>query len=243
MFSFLQPKAYLNNILPNNYIDIHNHLLPAIDDGAANTNETNSLINGMKELGISNAIATPHTFFGRWDNTAQEIKDAYTIYKKEVTDSSFITKYASEYMLDSQLIEKANIESLLCLKDNYLLVELPLFHCPIDLYELLFELKIKGYKIVIAHPERYTYFHDSLRKFEKLKEFEVEFQMNLLSITGYYSKAILKCTQELFKNDFYNYTGTDIHHVQHIERLKTKPLLCNDHNKFNELLSSNSIFK
>ncbi len=243
MFSFLQSTTYLKNLMPKFYIDIHNHLLPGIDDGSVNIDDTNSLIVGMKELGISKAIATPHTFFGRWDNTAQDIMSSYENYYKEVTDNNFIVKYASEYMLDSRLIKIAKSERLLCIKDNYILVELPLFNCPIDLYELLFELKIKGYKIIIAHPERYVYYHNSLRKFEKLKEFEVEFQMNLLSITGYYSKAILKCSQELLQNNFYNYTGTDIHHNQHIERLKNKPLLFKDHNKLIDLLQKNEIFE
>lgn len=244
MFSFLKSKPLLKEILPSDYIDIHNHILPGIDDGAASIEDTDDLIAGMKELGISNAIATPHTFFGRWDNTAQSIHTAFEKqYTEESKDPHFIVRGASEYMLDPRLIARANTEPLLCLKDNYLLVELNLFTCPMDLYELLFELKIKGYKIVIAHPERYAYFHDSLHKFEKLKEFEVEFQMNLLSLTGYYSKAILKCTQELLKNDFYNYTGSDIHHLQHIERLKNKPLLFNDSNKLTELLQFNSVFK
>lgn len=243
MFSFLKSKPLLKDLLSDNYIDIHNHLLPGIDDGAANIEETNSLINGMKKLGITNAISTPHTFFGRWDNTAQNIKDANNRYLNEAEDNTFIIRYASEYMLDSRLIERANTEPLLCIKDNYLLVELNLFTCPIDLYELLFELKIKGYKIIIAHPERYAYFHESLKKFERLKEFEVAFQMNLLSLTGYYNKAILKCTQQLLKNGFYDFSGTDIHHSLHVERFKNKPLEFNNQNNLIDLLEANSIFK
>ena len=147
MFSFLKSKPLLKELLPSNYIDIHNHILPGIDDGAASIEDTDALVAGMKELGISNAIATPHTFFGRWDNTAQSINTAFEKQSTQAIDPYFIVRGASEYMLDPRLIARAQNEPLLCLKDNYLLVELNLFTCPMDLYELLFELKIKGYKI------------------------------------------------------------------------------------------------
>ena len=83
MFSFLKSKPLFKEILPSDYIDIHNHILPGIDDGAASIEDTDDLIAGMKELGISNAIATPHTFFGRWDNTAQSI---HTAFEKQYTE-------------------------------------------------------------------------------------------------------------------------------------------------------------
>lgn len=240
MFSFLKSKPLLKEILPSDYIDIHNHILPGIDDGATTIEETDALVAGMKELGISNAVATPHTFFGRWDNTAQSIHTAFEKQSTQAIDPHFIVRGASEYMLDPRLIARAQNEPLLCLKDNHLLVELNLFTCPMDLYELLFELKIKGYKIIIAHPERYVYFHNNIQKFEKLKDFDVDFQMNLLSLTGYYSKSILQCTQQLLDNNFYDFTGTDIHHVQHIERLKNKPLEYLNKNKLIDLLANNN---
>ena len=165
MFSFLKSKPLLKEILPSDYIDIHNHILPGIDDGATTIEETDALVAGMKELGISNAVATPHTFFGRWDNTAQSIHTAFEKQSTQAIDPHFIVRGASEYMLDPRLIARAQNEPLLCLKDNHLLVELNLFTCPMDLYELLFELKIKGYKIIIAHPERYVYFHNNIQKF------------------------------------------------------------------------------
>ncbi len=242
MFSFLKSKPLLKELLPSNYIDIHNHLLPGIDDGAASINETNALITGMKELGISKAIATPHTFLGRWDNTTQDIQAAFESLSKESIDNNFIVRCASEYMLDPALIARATTEPLLCLKDNYLLVELNLFTCPMNLYELLFELKIKDYRIIIAHPERYLYFHNDIKKFEKLKDFGVDFQMNLLSLTGYYSKSILQCTKQLLDNDFYDCTGTDIHHTQHIERLKNTALEYVNRNKLIDLLENNNRF-
>jgi protein-tyrosine phosphatase len=242
MLSFFKSKPFLKDILPANYTDIHNHLLPGIDDGAANVGITSTLIRGMKDLGISQAVATPHTFYNRYDSTIESINQAFEKVQHESESPEFITRAASEYMLDYTLIERAQREQLLCIKDNYLLVELNLLSCPIDLYELLFELKNKNYRIILAHPERYGYFHQSLRKFEKLRDFEVDFQMNLLSIAGYYSKEVLDCTKELLEQGFYSFTGTDIHHLQHIDFLKNNKLQTKKEGQLLELLQKNQIF-
>lgn len=240
MFNFLKSNPFLKDVLPPNYLDIHNHLLPGIDDGSPDLPTTNALIKGMKSLGITQAVTTPHTFFERFDNTSESIHQAFDQVKKQANHPEFIRNPASEYMLDLHLLDRANKERLLCIKDNFLLVELNLFNWPINLYELLFELKIKDYQIIIAHPERYTYFHNSIKKFEKLKEFGVEFQMNLLSLAGYYNNDVLKCTKELLERDLYTFTGTDIHHAQHIEFLQKKPLLFKQENQLIQLLENNA---
>ncbi len=155
MFSLFKTPYYLSEIIPDNYIDIHNHLLPGIDDGAKSLEQTNHLISEMQDLNISNAIATPHTFVEYWNNTPTTIKNAYEIATETPENKAFLKGFASEYMLDATLINRIKNEELLCIHDSYLLLEFPLFNNPIDLYEMLFELKIKNYKIILAHPERY----------------------------------------------------------------------------------------
>jgi protein-tyrosine phosphatase len=243
MFSIFKTKYLLKDLIPDNYIDIHNHLLPGIDDGSKTVEQTNKLITRMKELNISGAIATPHTFYGLWDNTASSIQNAFTIATVNNTSaSSFLKGYSSEYLLDATLIERINKERLLCLVDNYILVELPLFSNPINLYEMLFELKIKDYKIIIAHPERYLYFHNNLEKFSKLKKSGVYFQLNLLSLTGFYGKEIQKISERLLENDLYDFTGTDIHRESHVDELISKPIAFSDKNKIGDLLKKNTVF-
>lgn len=228
--------------MPENYIDIHNHLLAGIDDGAKTRKETNTLISGMKELNIAGAIPTPHTFQGLWNNTISTIKKAYDTAIETDPNRTFLKGYASEYLLDATLIARINKERLLCIKDTYVLVELPFFNNPIDLYEMLFELKMKNYKIILAHPERYRYFHKDSKKFDKLKESGVYFQLNLLSLTGYYGKEIQKTAEQLLENNLYDFTGTDIHNERHIEELRTKPIPFPNKNKIGDLLENNTVF-
>mgnify|MGYP003604582483 CR=1 FL=1 len=242
MFPFIKTKHYLKDLLPENYIDIHNHLLPGIDDGAKTIQETTELIAAMKELNIHKGIATPHTFNSKWNNTSQTIKTAFRIATKEKANKEFLKNYASEYMLDSSLMAKMKEEELLCLHDNFLLLEFPMLSNPFNLYEMLFEIKIKNYKIILAHPERYLYLHNSMVKYEKLKEFGVFFQLNLLSLTGYYGKIIQKKALELLENDLYDFTGSDIHSKTEINQFQTAKLQIPNKKKMEHLLLKNSIF-
>jgi len=228
--------------MPDHYIDIHNHLLAGIDDGAKTTEDTYSLISGMRDLNIAGAIATPHTFHGLWDNSISSIKDAHEIAIKTSANADFLKGFASEYFLDTTLMARIKKEKLLCLKDNYVLVEFHLFNNQLNRDEMLFELKAKGYDIIIAHPERYGYFHNDLKKFSKLKESGVEFQLNLLSLTGYYGKEIQNMAEKLLENDMYDFTGTDIHHQKHIDHLTKKPILFSKRNKICDLLKKNDFF-
>jgi protein-tyrosine phosphatase len=241
MFSLFKSRYYLKDLIPNHYIDIHNHLLPGIDDGAKTIEETKMLVSGMKKINIAGAIATPHTFAKYWNNTSTSISNAYNIATGSEEEKSFLKGYASEYMLDKTLIERVNNEKLLCLHDSYILVELSLVSCPLDLYEMLFELKCKDYKIIIAHPERYFYFHKHIDKFEKLKSFGVYFQLNLLSLTGYYGREVQKTAERLIEKNLYDFTGTDIHNEEQMNQFSTESVHFNK-NKIGDLMQNNSIF-
>lgn len=242
MLSLFRSKYYLKDILPDNYIDIHNHVLPGIDDGARTVEETNRLISQMKAINIAGAIATPHTYSGLWNNTSTSIKEAYEIATVPKQNTSFLKGYASEYMLDHKLIQRIKKETLLGLHEDYILIEFHLFSYPINLYEMLFELKLQNYKIVIAHPERYLYFHNSMSKYKKLKEFGVFFQLNLLSLTGYYGKEIQIMAEVLLHNGLYDFTGTDIHNERQIKQLSTKAIPFPKKNILGDLLQNNTIF-
>lgn len=242
MFSLFKKKYTLPTIIPANFIDIHNHLLPGIDDGSATLDSTSSLVKQMKELGISKAIATPHTFSGCWENTKDSIQKAFTIATNPAENKSFITGFASEYMLDHSLIERAQSESLLCLKDQYILVELSYFNAPFDMYELLFELKLKGYQILFAHPERYNYFHADFKQYEKLKNYDLDFQLNLLSLTGYYGPEVMKVARKLLDADMYSFSGSDIHHTRHIHAFGNLAVSYPNITKLSDLLNKNELF-
>lgn len=221
MFSFFQKKIYLKDLLED-YIDIHNHILPGIDDGAATTKDSLALIAEYEKLGIKKFISTPHIMNDYYPNNPQTIHSALDSLKSELdnSDKKVEIRAAAEYMMDQSFIELLEAEKLLCLYQNYILVEMSYFQAPINLNEILFKLQTQQYRPVLAHPERYVYFHSrDLENYHELKRRGCLFQLNILSITGHYGSNIKEAAFDLLKNGLIDFIGTDTHQMRHIEKL------------------------
>jgi tyrosine-protein phosphatase YwqE len=212
MFWISKKTITFKDVWKDGFVDIHNHLLPSIDDGSKSVADTLAMIDGMQSLGITEAIATPHTYPGLWSNTRDTITNAY-----QLVPQNFITSFSSEYFADHSLLDLLKEESLLPIKDSFLLIEFSMMSPPIaGLMDVLFALKLKGYQLILAHPERYLYWDKNLIPFEELKSFDLEFQLNAMSLLGYYGEKCKKITERLLENDFYDFLGTDFHHVRHV---------------------------
>jgi protein-tyrosine phosphatase len=223
MLFFKKKKIPLNEFFPKGFVDIHSHLLPGIDDGAKDLETSIALIQKMASYGIKNFITTPHILGDVYPNTPEVIKRKL----KEVTDElkrrnllDISISAAAEYMMDEKFTDLIEKEQLLTLKDNLVLVEMSYFSPPINLYEILFQLQLKGYKPILAHPERYNTYHNNFKEYYKLKRAGCLFQLNLLSLTEHYGKHIQKTTEKLLKENMYDFVGTDVHHHQHLETLQ-----------------------
>jgi protein-tyrosine phosphatase len=223
MLFFKKKKIPLNEFFPQGFVDIHSHLLPGIDDGAKDLETSIALIQKMASYGIKNFITTPHILGDVYPNTPEVIKRKL----KEVTDElkrrnllDISISAAAEYMMDEKFTDLIEKEQLLTLKDNLVLVEMSYFSPPINLYEILFQLQLKGYKPILAHPERYNTYHNNFKEYYKLKRAGCLFQLNLLSLTEHYGKHIQKTTEKLLKENMYDFVGIDAHHHQHLETLQ-----------------------
>ena len=80
-----------------------------------------------------------------------------------------------------------------------------------NFFSLVFDMNIAGFKIVLAHPERYSYFHDRYDLYEDLKARGLYFQLNTISLTGYYSAVVQKTAEKLIDLGFYDFAGSDMH--------------------------------
>jgi protein-tyrosine phosphatase len=221
MIHFFSKKLFLKDLLED-FVDIHNHILPGIDDGAKNVEESITLIQNMKELGIKQFVPTPHVMHDFYPNTDESIGNSYgsllqALDKK--TQKNITINPAAEYMLDScfeSLLEKNN---LFTLKSNYILVELSYFQPPINLEEIILKIKNKGYIPVLAHPERYSFYHNKLNYYNRLKLLGCLFQLNLLSLSDYYGKHVNKVAKYLIGQGLIDFVGTDIHNLNHLSKL------------------------
>ena len=245
MIHFFKPKKpFLRDLIPDNFIDIHSHLLPGIDDGATCIEDTVLLINGLQEIGFKKFVTTPHIMGDVWKNTSEEIakKLLLTISDLNAINIDNRLKAAAEYMIDAEFWDLFKTEKLLCLKDNYVLVEISYLNPPIQLYDILFELQVAGYQPVLAHPERYNFYHHpSLSDYKKLKNAGCLFQLNMLSTTGYYGERVAKTADLLLKNGLIDFIGSDVHHNRHLEYMHKKVILKN-YEYLTPIFENNSFF-
>ena len=243
MFHFIRKKQILSEVIPPDYVDIHCHLLPGIDDGAATFEDTLSLTNALRKFGFEQSIVTPHIMATVWDNTPEIIETTYntTVHHLKAHNQHPL-RFAAEYLIDPHFVKLFRTEPLLTLKDNYVLVELSYINPPIQLYDIIFELQVAGYQPVLAHPERYLYFHHHISNYEKLKFSGCLFQLNLLSTVGYYGIEVAKTAEKLLRKGMIDFVGSDVHHENHIKAFSEKILL-KDIVSFQEAIEKNQFFR
>ncbi|WP_166922147.1 tyrosine-protein phosphatase [Flavobacterium poyangense] len=244
MLSFFKSKPLLKDLLSENYVDIHSHLLPGIDDGAKTIAETTALTKGFQEIGISQFITTPHIKRHFWDNSSQTIstKQKETALVLEDSNVKIPFRAAAEYFMDDWFENHFKTEKLLTLKDNYVLVEISYINPPIQLHKTLFDLQVAGYIPVLAHPERYSYYHKNFAEYEKLKKTGCLFQLNLLATVGYYGPQVTQITEELLKKGMYDFVGSDVHHHTHLKEFYNKVKVRNI-TGLTEIISNNHFFR
>lgn len=244
MFPLFGRKPYLHDLIPSNHVDIHAHLLPGIDDGAKTIQDSLTLIQGMQALGIDQFIATPHVMTAVWENTRAGIEAKYAATALELNQGNHAIdlRAAAEYLMDGNFLNLLHREPLLTLKDNYVLVEMSYLSAPIQLYDIIFEIQLEGYKPVLAHPERYLFYHQNTREFHKLKQQGCLFQLNLLATVGYYGAHVAQAAETILQKGMYDFVGTDVHHLNHLkglsQRIRTKGI-----ENLKEAISNNQVFR
>ncbi len=205
-------------------IDIHSHILPGVDDGARVFDESVGIVKELAAQGVTDIIATPHfvneTIYMSPCKKNQELLDKLRGFLRD--DGVDVNLYlGNEIFIDDNIFQLLKGGGLKPLADsNYLLIELA-FSNPVSNYEDIFASLIeKGYKVVLAHPERYPYFHDDFKKLVDLHEMGVLFQCNLGSVTGKYGKDTMKAVRRLAKEDLIFAFGNDAHHFGHNGHVK-----------------------
>ncbi|KQB39234.1 Capsular polysaccharide biosynthesis protein [Flavobacterium aquidurense] len=230
--------------MSDNYIDIHSHLLPGIDDGAKTITETTKLVRAFDKIGVSQFITTPHISHYVWNNSQETIAGKHQETKLLLEEKNMKIPFqaAAEYFIDDWFESHFKNEKLLTLKNNHVLVEISYQSAPINLYKTLFELQVAGYTPVLAHPERYLYYRKDFGEYEKLKKVGCLFQLNLLSTVGYYGDTITQIAEELLKKGLYDFTGTDVHHMKHIASFDEK-IKINSVSNLKEVIKNNQFFR
>jgi len=204
--------------------DMHSHLLPGIDDGATDIDNSLELKKGLEDLGFRQFITTPHIMWDMYKNTPDSIGSALTQLQQAPGQQNI--RAGAEYFMDDyfdQLVDTN--QPLLTLSGKKVLVEFSFVSAPLNLKEKLFNLQIKGYQPVLAHPERYAFYAANKTVYEELRTIGCLFQINLLSLAGYYGKLSQDLAHYLIGRKYIDFLGSDLHHVRHLECLRSSKQL------------------
>ncbi|MDR1115589.1 MAG: hypothetical protein LBL33_05500 [Tannerella sp.] len=216
---FIKPrKSLIRSGLLCDMTDIHCHILPGVDDGVSTYEEGVKALRWLNDNGVRRMYLTPHVMSDFVKNSRACLTsqfDAFTerLEKDSIKDIPEL-KLGAEYMLEAAF-ERHKEKGLIAYADRHVLVETSYMMPPVGFIRILEKLTEDGFSPVLAHPERYHYMEDS--DYKSLKEHGVLFQLNYLSMTGAYGERAGKKAGKLLKNGYYDYAGSDFHHLRRHE--------------------------
>lgn len=223
MLNWFKKRSDPSEVISLPSIDVHSHLLPGLDDGVKSFEESEEIILRFQKLGYKKIITTPHVMSDFYRNSNEDILKKLEELNRWLAARNIQIQIeaAAEYFLDEELLKRIENDSpLLTFGNRYLLFETNFMTEPFQLKDFIFAATTKGYKPVLAHPERYMYLQDNFEKAEDLINRGVLFQLNISSISGYYSKAAQRLAYKLIDKGWVNLIGSDCHNLQHIQLLE-----------------------
>lgn len=222
-------------------IDFHSHILPGLDDGIQNFEESVEVIKEAKEAGFEKIICTTHNsgYF-----TATEDERIAKIQELEQQGLGV------ELILGSEIYARTSMAELIEEREastinntKYILFEIPLHKDYPELKNVIFNLVSKGYKLVLAHPERYATFQKNPKELEEIIDAGVYLQANYMSIDGFYGKESKKLVELLYRHNMISFLGTDVHctgaYYCNVPKVSKRIIELVGEEKFEEMSNSN----
>lgn len=201
-------------------IDVHCHLLPAIDDGPSNMEEALALAQAMVDNGITHAISTAHAYAGRWDNELANLSPAYAAFNEALKAKQIAleVKLGAEVRVSDALPAMLREQRLPMLGTvrgfQIMLLEMPDGHIPLEMPAMIRLMMQEGIRPLIAHPERNKAVMQAPQKADELRQMGCWLQVTAASITGQFGERVRKTTEYLLENDWVYVVATDSHNLQ-----------------------------
>lgn len=201
--------------------DIHNHLLPGVDDGFRNAEDSLAAIKRMAQVGCKEIVFTPHMNPDVYpDETEAHFREVYKDLTAQIpAEWGVKTWLAAEYMVVKDFQMMADDKELLTYEDGSILIEMSYYFKSENIEEAVFALNTEGHRPILAHPERYLYMADNLSEFNRLRDMGCRFQMNRLSLSGIYGGESLKILDYLLSRGMYDFMATDLHTLSQLDKL------------------------
>lgn len=222
MFDFLHIHRKPLPIFESLGTDMHCHLVPGVDDGAHRTEDAIACMKSLSALGFKNLYITSHFQYPRYYNEESDIVSRYDKLCQQVAQSDVhlnLRGVAGEYRIDDRIDQRVAENRFLRIADKYVLVELSLHQLRMGVAESIYQVQETGCEVILAHPERYPYLSINSPLFEQLKNQGVYFQVNILSLTGFYGDLARWMGYNLIERGWVDFLGTDTHNEVYIQAL------------------------
>jgi len=203
-------------------VDLHSHLIPGIDDGAKDIDESLQLLKGLVDVGYKKIITTPHIMLDAYQNNRINIMEGLDKLQEVSCKAGLdvVLEAAAEYYLDDGFVSHLEKGDMLTVGDKYILCETSYIAKPLQFEKMVLNIIDAGYTPILAHPERYRYIHDYAKEYREMKELGILFQVNSNSFGGHYGKEAQKKATFLSKESMIDFLGSDIHHNRQVKMLK-----------------------
>jgi tyrosine-protein phosphatase YwqE len=195
-------------------VDMHSHLLPGVDDGVKDEEQTVACLQQMVAWGIQQVVTTPHVSRDWFPNASATLREGQADLQAlaDANDLPVRIEVAAEYMLDDFFPDLLANDDLLSFgAERYVLIETGWASAPYQVEEILFRMQTRNYTPVLAHPERYTYYHADEASLARLHDAGCLFQLNWPSLTGRYGSKVRAQAHRLLKNNWVDFIGSDLH--------------------------------
>lgn len=204
------------------HTDVHSHILPGVDHGAQTIDDSLAMLEEEISMGINRVMCTSHVTAETFENTPETLNAAYEKLKAAVAEEGLPVEVfvSAEYRLDEYWNSEYAKGHVVPMPDNYVLLENSFVQELIEIDDMLFELRVKGYKPILAHPERYLYYYHRRDRYEKLHSFGTKFQINILSLTNYFGSVAKENALWLMSHKMVDMLGSDMHNLEHARIIK-----------------------
>lgn len=200
------------------YVDLHSHILPGLDDGSPDMKTSMAMIDGLVGLGFSTICATPHQKTGQYLPSLEAIRVAHLEVLEQVKtrDWQLRIPLAAENMWDSTLYERMESGAIPGYDDSKVfLMEFVPNQLPIGLFNRIFDLRCKGQLPVVAHPERYSPLWKDPESVEKLAS-DCAMVVDLGALAGHHGRKQAKYARKMVLNGTAHAAASDAHCVDDI---------------------------
>lgn len=199
-------------------IDIHTHLLPGVDDGAKDIEQSLTMIRAGIEDGIEAAVTTPHIL----DRLDEAVDRAYTQTFEELRDRVEREGLPIQLFLGSEIMFGFGLEGIGKLKvttfngnGRYFLIEVPMMMFPDAFEDAMFRLRVAGLAPILAHPDRYPPLIQEPDRIRRLADQEILMQLDANTLTGSRRSSAFRVARDMIERGMAHFVASDAHGLDH----------------------------